>query len=289
MKSPRQLRVVTDSFDVDQVTGTDLVLAGISLLVGLVLAQFVRRAVRRLVAGPSDLVGPGADLAGRLAGYSVMLLALVIAFEFVGLTLGPVLTVLVIIGLVRVSRAAPLVPESGSGDHPAGRAPFQQGDQIESDEICGTVGEVNSRTVIVDTPDGRRVHLPNRQVLDREIVNLTVRGRRRTTLEVGVEYDTDLGDARQVILGAITGLDEVLDDPESVAEVYEFGDNAITIRVLFWHAPTLWEERAARDAAARSIKRALDSAGIVIAFPQRVLWRATGRLKSRLPGTGRSS
>ena len=148
---------------------------------------------------------------------------------------------------------------------------------------------MNSRTVIVDTPDGRRVHLPNRQVLDREIVNLTVRGRRRTTLEVGVEYDTDLGDARQVILGAITGLDEVLDDPESVAEVYEFGDNAITIRALFWHAPTLWEERAARDAAARSIKRALDSAGIVIAFPQRVLWRATGRLKSRLPGTGRSS
>ena len=112
---PQQLRVVTDSFDVDQVTGTDLVLAGISLLVGLVLARFVRRAVRRLVAGPSDLVGPGADLAGRLAGYSVMLLALVIAFEFVGLTLGPVLTVLVIIGLVAFLALRPLFQNLGAG------------------------------------------------------------------------------------------------------------------------------------------------------------------------------
>ena len=66
----------------------------------------------------------------------------------------------------------------------------------------------------------------------------------------------------------------MLGQPPVEAWVTEFGDSTINVAVRFWHAsdmPSFWR---VRDAVAQDAKKALDAAGITIAFPQRVLsWR----------------
>ena len=56
----------------------------------------------------------------------------------------------------------------------------------------GTVRDVNARAVLVETTDGELVHLPNRLVLESVITNFTAVESRRSILDVGLDYDTDL-------------------------------------------------------------------------------------------------
>jgi small-conductance mechanosensitive channel len=126
--------------------------------------------------------------------------------------------------------------------------------------------------VWIDTVDVRQVHIPNRKVLNDVVVNLTRNGRRRTTIEVGVEYGTDLDAAARALLDAVGGCERALTNPPSEAFVAEYGDSSIDFDLRFWHEPTIWEQHAAVDEVIRSVNRVFGERGIVIAFPQRVIW-----------------
>jgi small-conductance mechanosensitive channel len=111
----------------------------------------------------------------------------------------------------------------------------------------------------------------------RGIDNRTATPSRRTTLEVGVSYETDLKHAQQVLIDALRDVDEIEGSPEPTAFVEEFGDSTINFAVRFWHGaetPQMWR---ARSAGAIAIKSALDAAGIEMAYPQRTVWLKRGR------------
>ena len=68
------------------------------------------------------------------------------------------------------------------------RRPIHIGDEIEVLEHTGIVREMNSRAVVIETFDGRMVHLPNSKVLDEPLANHTLVGARRAEVEVRVEH-----------------------------------------------------------------------------------------------------
>jgi len=72
-------------------------------------------------------------------------------------------------------------------------------------------------------------------------------------------------------LQATEGADGVIDKPHPEVWVKAFEESAVTLSIRFWHAPdqaTMWR---VRSAVAIKVKEALDTAGIAIPFPQRVL------------------
>ncbi len=151
------------------------------------------------------------------------------------------------------------------------RRPFRRGDQIATNDLEGRVVDVNLRTVRLVTFDGNDVVVPAAKVLESPITNYTRGEARRTDLVVGVDYETDLDAARDVMIRAAAGVTDVLDQPAPEAWVHEFGDSTINVTVRFWHhSPNavLWR---VRSEVAVALKRELDAAGMVIAFPQRVL------------------
>jgi small-conductance mechanosensitive channel len=152
------------------------------------------------------------------------------------------------------------------------RRPLRVGDQVATNQYEGTVHDITLRTVLLVTFDGESVHIPNSMVWQNPFVNYTERGLRRTTLMVGVAYDSDLDRCQQLLVEAAASVEGVASRPGPEALVTEFADSAVSFAVRFWHAPdiaTLWR---VRDEVARTVKRRLDQAGIVIPFPQRVVW-----------------
>ena len=135
----------------------------------------------------------------------------------------------------------------------------------------GRVVDVNFRTVVLVSMDGERVLIPAAKVLDEPIVNYTARPRRRTTLDVGVDYGADLRTACRVLHDAALGAEGVLAQPSPEVLVTAFGESSIELAVRFWHGPTIAEMWKARSAVAIAAKDALDAAGIDIPFPQRVV------------------
>jgi small conductance mechanosensitive channel len=124
----------------------------------------------------------------------------------------------------------------------------------------------------LDTIDGRRIHLPSSSVLKSAIVNMTAQSHRLTSFVAGVDYSTDLDRVRSIAVDAMIGAKGVHAEPPPEALVDEYADSTINISCRFWHDPDLMSELRARDEAMRAVKRAFDASGVVLAFPQRVLW-----------------
>ena len=151
------------------------------------------------------------------------------------------------------------------------RRPFRVGDQIVTNAIEGKVVDVDLRTVRLLTFDGNDVLVPASMVLDAPITNWTRREARRTQIDVGVDYSTDLDLARRTMLTAMGATDGVQSEPPPEAWVFELGESTINIAARFWHespVATMWQ---VRSQVAVAIKQALDAENIEIAFPQRVV------------------
>ncbi|MGD2042074.1 MAG: hypothetical protein PVJ28_00370, partial [Acidimicrobiia bacterium] len=69
-------------------------------------------------------------------------------------------------------------------------------------------------------------------------------------------------------------IDGILDEPRPDAVVVGFATSSIDFSARFWHAPDLEVREQLIDCAARAIDRRLRAEGIVIAFPQVVVWHA---------------
>lgn len=251
-------------------TPEDWVLAASILLGAVLLSRVVKRVTARLVER-DDGSGSAARLVGRVLGGLVLAVGLIYALQVLGVRLAPLLGALGIGGLALAFSAQAILENVFASVLLQVRRPFRAGDQIATNDIEGTVEAVNFRAVVLRTYEGERVLVPCAQVLNAPITNFTVKGTRRTTLTVGVAYDSDLGTAQRVLLDAVGSTEGVRREPPPEAWVEEFGESSIDFALRYWHAPdiaTLWR---VRSGVAITVKSALDGAGIEIPFPQRTI------------------
>ncbi|QZY29067.1 mechanosensitive ion channel family protein [Nocardioides coralli] len=262
----------------------DAVLTGVAVfLATLMLAVVVRRVtIRVLDRGDSDR--HTGRLLGRLAAVVIVVAGSVYALELAGVSVGPMLGALGIGGIALAFAAQDVLSNFVAGILLQARRPFRIGDEIGSGDHEGRVEDVNLRTVRIRTYDGVTVYLPNAEVLQSPIVNFTKTPLNRTSLTVGVAYDTDLEQARSLLLSACAEADGVESDPPPEAWVEEFGDSSINVAVRYWHASDMATRWRVRNAVALAVKRKLDDAEITIPFPQRTLWFGPGSTSLRVTG-----
>lgn len=265
-----------DLIDASSIGWSDVIGAIVAVIVGFALGGIARRLTKRALRRFPDMTEGFATIAARMVGWLVVLLGIVVGALLLGFNTGPMVIFLVIIGAVLFLSGRSLVENFGAGVILQTRAPFRLGDQIVHSDHTGVVMEINGRTTIIETPDGKTVHIANGDILRDPIVNLTAQGQRRSDVTVGVEYGTDLDRARAIIEAAVVANDGVFADPEPEVYAAQFGDSSIDFVVRYWHAPMIRDGYVVTDAVTRSIDRALKVDGIVIAFPQRVIWHGDG-------------
>ncbi|HKJ36935.1 MAG TPA: mechanosensitive ion channel family protein [Solirubrobacterales bacterium] len=267
---------VSDS-GISEVSGGEWVLAAGVFIASIVIAIVVRRVIERLV----DRDSPRAigRLAGRLTAFLIVVLGFFYALSSVDVAVGPLLGGLGILGIAIAFSLQDVLANFAAGVILQTKRPVRVGDQIVSNDFEGEVEDVDFRALKIRDFDGETVYIPNSMVLQNPITNWTRTPTRRTTLEIGVAYDTDLEAAQRVFVEAMENCEGVLSRPAPEAYVYEFGESSINFAVRFWHGAKILEMWKARDAAAQAAKRALDEAGITIPFPQRTLWFGPGNTK----------
>jgi small conductance mechanosensitive channel len=263
-----QLPLVSDA-ELLGVSRTWWTAGAVAVLTG-VAAYATRRVLTRLIDKGEDGRVLGRQI-GRLASIVVVVVGLVWALDIVGVAIGPLVGALGLGGVAVAFAAQDVIQNFIAGVIIQIRRPFRVGDQVTTMEYDGTVRDVDLRAVRLTTFDGLDVVLPAREVLGGAIVNHTRTPLRRTTLELGVRYDTDLELARRVVLEALEGVDGVEAEPVPAAWVREFGDSSINLDTMFWHRSDIATQYRVRSEAAIAIKSGLDRAGIEIPFPQRVL------------------
>jgi small conductance mechanosensitive channel len=210
--------------------------AVLSLVAAWIASRFVRRAVGR-VADRVDGISPQLrTFAVKLSGYMVVFIGFGVALAFLGADMQPLLVV-AILGAVVLGLALRGVADNvAAGVVIQTRHPIRVGDEIEASGYVGVVQELNSRAVVIETADGRSVHLPNAELLDNALVNNTAAGARRSEVEVRLGSD-DPGAVRRRVISATVAVDGVMADPAPTGAYTAIEPDRVTLRVRFWHDP----------------------------------------------------
>ncbi len=241
------------------------------VLVSWLLSRLVRFLLRRRFerSRPPSFAQVVPKLFGWLVLAVGVLLAVTIAFPGVD-------PVDVIAGLGIVSVAAGFAFQDILSNLLSGlllimRQPFVSGDQIEVNDIQGTVEGITIRETAVTTFDGRLVLIPNKDVYQNAISIQTAHDSVRTSLVVGCSYDDDLELAAETALTALGDADGVLDEPAPQAFFTEFGDSTINLDLRYWTSPQQVDIRRTQGNVVVAVKAAFDKAGLDIPWPIRTL------------------
>ncbi|RQG96795.1 mechanosensitive ion channel family protein [Natrarchaeobius oligotrophus] len=150
--------------------------------------------------------------------------------------------------------------------------PFEIGDWVEVGDHEGMVVDITIVNTRLRSFDGETVVLPNDRVSSSTVINRSKRNRLRLTLEVGVDYETDLERAESVAVEAIERADDVAPAPKPRVIPTAFGDSAITLECRFWiRQPNAHKKWTTTRAVVHELKTAFDREGIGIPYPQREL------------------
>lgn len=144
--------------------------------------------------------------------------------------------------------------------------PFKLGDFIEAQGVSGTVKEMQILNTVLNTPDNKRVIVPNGPLANNNITNFSTETTRRVDFVFGIGYDDDLKQAKDLLIALFDQDRRVLREPPPLVVVSELGDNSVNFTVRAWVAASdFWGLKF--DMLER-VKLAFDEANISIPYPQ---------------------
>ncbi len=243
-------------------------------LLFLVAAAWIYRLIRRPLAFAlerSGMAPPVVQLISTLLRGVIMTLGLMMALGQIGINVGAALAGLGIAGLAVGFAAQDSLANFIAGILVFADKPFVVGDWVTVSGEHGQVVEVTMRSTRIRTRDNKYVVIPNQTIIDEVLVNHSKNGETRVNVPVGIAYKEDILAARQVLLKALEGVDDLMDDPAPDVVVTELGDSSVNLQVRVWVHEAA-DEAPVEAAVLEASKLALDAAGIEIPFPHMQLF-----------------
>ena len=200
--------------------------------------------------------------------------------EIWGIQVGPMLAGLGIFGVAVALGAQDLFKNLIGGLLVLVEKRFVPGDYIIADGVEGTVERINFRSTVINRYDKGPIFIPNAQLSDAVVVNLSRRAWRRIKWIIGVEYAASAEQLRDVcngILAYVQGNDDFVQPPDGalIVRIDEFADSSINILVMVSAATTdLQEYLRIKEDLALAIKDVVAKAGTDFAFPSRTIYMA---------------
>jgi len=172
--------------------------------------------------------------------------------------------------------------------------PFQLGDRIKVEGYDGTVEEVGMRSTRIRTLSGHLVTVPNGELANKAIENISKRPFIKRVANIGVTYDTP----PEKVERAIEIIKEILDAhnekmyPDFPSRVHfnNFNDCSLNIQVIYWFAPPeYWEFLDFDQVFNTELLKRFNAEGVDFAFPTQTLYLAGDSSRPLNVGSGQST
>ena len=246
--------------------GIRVVLAVIVLLIGSQLIRLIRSLLRKMIRrGHVDEIA--VRFIDSFIKYALYFVLIIMTASWLGVDAASIIALL---GSASVAIGLAL---QGSLSNLAGGVlimilkPFTTGDYIR-DELGneGTVKGIDIFYTQLITPDNKSIVLPNGTLANGSITNYTKCDERRIDINVGIAYEEDIGQAKDVLQKILEEDEGILKDKDMLVIVDSLGDSCVNLIVRGWAKkedfwPTKWR-------ITENVKLALDDAGIRIPYPQ---------------------
>lgn len=235
------------------------------IIVGLIIARMISNAVNRLMIS-RKIDATVADFLSALVRYGIIAFTLIAALGRVGVQTASVIAVLGAAGL-----AVGLALQGSLSNLAAGVLlvmfrPFRAGEYVDLGGVAGTVLSVQIFSTTMRTADGKIIVIPNGKIIAGNIINFSREPARRNEFIIGVAYDSDIDQVKQILTDIIQSEDRILKDREITVRLHELGASSVNFIVRAWSNSgdlqnVYWD-------VLERIKREFDAAGISFPYPQ---------------------
>ncbi len=245
------------------------------LIVGWALARWLSRWADRALSKSDRFDQAVADFLSSLIKYALYALVIATVLAQFGVATTSILAVLGSMGLAIGLALQGTLSNVASGLMILSQRPFRIGEAISAGSISGKVQEIGLFTTELKQFDGLFVLVPNSELWNQPIVNLSRHPVRRFELAIGIGYNDSMEQARSELLALAAADERVLKDPEPVAFVSSLDDSSVGIGLRVWCETS--EYASLGWALTEAAKNRFDEVGISIPFPQReVTTKAVG-------------
>lgn len=253
-----------------------VVYALIIFALGLLLSRLLVGTLRRIFSrgklkDEKMLIG----LVIRSVRGVVIVLAGIMAFDQMGISIAPFVASLGVGGLILGFAFKDSLSNLASGILILIYRPFKIGDTVD---IAGTMGNVLDLSIVNTTIKdfaGPIIYLPNSQVWGAKITNLSRAEFRRAIFTVGINYGDDQNRAWEVLGKLINSEGRILKDPAPFIRLSELADSSVNFQMFVYSKPGDYGSLL-NNFYARA-KTALEEAGYSIPFPQRDIHLIEGK------------
>lgn len=170
--------------------------------------------------------------------------------------------------------------------------PFEVGDRLNVDNWDGIVERVGFRSTRLRTLEGHLVTIPNGDLANKSVSNISKRPHIRRILNVAITYDTP----PEKVERALEIIKELLDNHEGFDEKFpprvyfnDFNAASLNILVIYWfHPGNFFDYLDFTQKFNLELLRRFNQDGIDFAFPTQTLYLAGDPKRPLQPGTSAS-
>jgi len=258
-------------FDLATSIGIKIIFALIMLFVGLKLAKWVLKFLRKsklFERMESSLANFLCNIL-KVALYSIIFISVAI---YIGVPATSFMAILTSAGVAIGLALQGSLANFAGGIMIIAFRPFKIGDFIEGSGYSGTVEDISIFYTKIVTADNKSVMLPNGGLSNAAIVNYSAKDLRRVDVPLSVSYDTDIDKMEKVMNDLFLNLDSKISGLKSNIKLLgleSYDDSSMSFRVCVDTVP-MENYRIGRELR-KAIKLELDKNKIEIPFPQVVV------------------
>ncbi|MEX0327059.1 MAG: mechanosensitive ion channel family protein [Puniceicoccaceae bacterium] len=151
--------------------------------------------------------------------------------------------------------------------------PIKVGDRVSIDETNGTITSIRARSTTIRTNDNIEVIVPNSRFISAAVINWSHSDNQvRFRLPVGVHYNSDVNQVKEVLEKAADSHPGVMKNPPPSAKFIAFGDSSLDFEIWVWTVEWTLQPTSFKSELYYIIWDHLKEAGIEIPYPQRDLY-----------------
>lgn len=243
----------------------NIVSAIIIIIVGIIVARFISSMVHKVLE-KNKIDRTVVNFVSHIVRYIIIAIVLIAALSKIGVQTTSFIALIGAAGLAVGLALQGSLSNFASGILIVILRPFKVNEFIEVAGIAGIVESVQIFATTIVTKDNKFVVIPNSSIMSGNIINYTRKATRRIDLFIGVSYNADLAQTKNVLEKVLHDNPLVLKSPKIEVAVAELGDSSVNLVVRPWvKTKDYWP---VRFELIEAIKNGLDEENIEIPFPQ---------------------
>jgi small conductance mechanosensitive channel len=242
-----------------------VVIAVVIYIVGAKLIKWLRKLLKKSMERKNADVGLTQFLSAMI-NYSLHFVLIMFILNMFGIATTSVVAVLGSAGV-----AAGLALQGSLSNFAGGvlillLKPFKVGDYIVQGTNEGTVYEISIFYTKLHTADNKTVVIPNGELSNSSLTNVSHLDKRRIDIIVGISYDADIREAKRVLLEMAQNDEARIPEEDAIVFVNELAESSVNLNIRVWvKSENYWP---AKWRLTENAKYVLDSNNITIPFKQ---------------------